>query len=299
MADKDKKRKRDKKRKKPKVKSPEQVAEELGIAGLEEHELFLNIGIYGGAGIGKTRLAGSINQIKDPRLRKLWLPALMVDIEHGTWSIRDRTDIDRTSKGDYKSLRKIVRYIRSGRLKYKTVILDSWTDIQRQLMHDIIEAEGRETMEIQDWGTLLEQQRNLVSDFRDLPVNLIVTALAREHTDDEDEEPSKMKPALQGGFREELPAYLDVVGYYFMGRPELDDDDDEEDDDKETKRKRRRRRRRQKPVRMLQVEPTSRVEAKDRSDVLGGVVVAPTMDSIVTTIMENRDFLDSLEDEED
>lgn len=270
--------------------SPEDINEELGIEPLEQHQPTLNIGIYGDSGYGKTRLACSIAEIEDPDLRERWLPALIVDPEHGTWSVRTRDGLLRTSKAGYGDMKKLIRRIKAGRVDIKTVIIDSVTDQQKGWMAKVIEDRLKkrpdsdpESMEQADWGTLATRFREVYRDLRDLPINLIVTALASER-EDEDTGDKKMKLALQGQFREDLPAYLDVVGYLTMVKKVPSADPTEE----ETREDRRRRRRRAKVVRTLVVQPTNKVTAKDRSDVLGDAVEEPTMEKILEQIYEGR-----------
>ncbi len=270
----------DRPKRKRRPRSEESVEQQLGIEQLDEHTPNLNLGIYGDSGVGKTVLACSINQIQDPQIRELWLPALILDSEHGTWSVRDRTDIQRTGNVGYSHLARLSRWIRSGKSPYKTIIMDSATDIQRVLLTEIINERMKEKpqtdpdeVERGDWGKLATRFRKVIRTYRDLEVNLIITALAREYEDDE--APSRTTLALSGQMRAELPAFLDVVCYMQI----------------ESRRIRGKRRQR----RVLRPQPTARYVAKDRSWVLGDVVVNPTMDKIVTKIYRERGLLNGTE----
>ncbi|KKK63842.1 hypothetical protein LCGC14_2990220, partial [marine sediment metagenome] len=131
-----------------------------------------------------------------------------------------------------------------------------------------------DTVEREDWGKLGTRLRKIIRTFRDLDVNMIVTALAREYEDDE--APSRTTLALAGQMRAELPAFLDVVCYMQV-------------ESRRVKGKRKQRR-------VLRPQPTARYVAKDRSWVLGDVVVNPTMDKIVTKIYRERGLLDGMEE---
>lgn len=268
-------------KRKRRPRSEESVEQQLGIAELDDHTPNLNLGVYGDSGVGKTVFVCSVNQIKDPAIRKLWLPALLLDSEHGTWSVRDRSNLQRTGKVGYHDLGKLSRWIRSGKSPYKTVIFDSVTDIQRVLLKEIVDDRMRikpesdpDTVEREDWGKLGTRLRKVIRTFRDLEVNMIVTALAREYEDDE--APSRTTLALAGQMRAELPAFLDVVCYMQV-------------ESRRVKGKRRQRR-------VLRPQPTTRYVAKDRSWVLGDVVVNATMDLVVTKIYRERGLLSGMED---
>jgi hypothetical protein len=65
----------------------------------------------------------------------------------------------------------------------QTIVIDGLTEIQRMIKDEII-GTGKQ-MRLQDWGLLADKMRKLLRTIRNLPFNVICTALA-EYTYDED-----------------------------------------------------------------------------------------------------------------
>jgi len=113
-----------------------------------------------------------------------------------------------------------------------------------------------------DYGANTNQMRKIVRAFRDLPMNVIFTALAKEVKDDVTGEMST-KPALTDKLAEDTLGYLDIVGYYYTKQNK--DDENKLD-------------------RILQVQPFKNRTAKDRSGRLGNGVLNPTFKRIMALI---------------
>src|SRR5690606_28664772 len=117
---------------------------------------FLKILLYGYPGIGKTVLAATAND--DPRMS----PALLVDFEGGTLSIADK-DVDVVRVTAFKQFNEVYDFLRSGQHPYKTVILDSITEIQKLNMYGIMQAalatnpaRDPDMPRIDEWGKSIE-----------------------------------------------------------------------------------------------------------------------------------------------
>ena len=65
----------------------------------------------------------------------------------------------------------------------ETIVIDGLTEIQRMIKDEII-GSGKQ-MKLQDWGLLADKMRKLLRTIRNLPFNVICTALA-EYTFDDD-----------------------------------------------------------------------------------------------------------------
>lgn len=185
-------------------------------AQMQSTSLILKMLIYGQSGIGKTRLAASADDVKALQ------PVLFVDAEAGTMSIRERKDLKVFRMDDYASLQRFIGFMRSGVEKeYKTVIVDSLTDIGRTVLRQcVLDARKAnsnhdpEIPELRDWGRYTERMKIVIRALRDAPVNVILTSLVRE---DKDELTGKIgyKPALQGQAASmDAVAYMDVIGYF-------------------------------------------------------------------------------------
>lgn len=70
------------------------------------------------------------------------------------------------------------------RHKVSTIVIDGLTEIQRMIKDEIV-GSGKQ-MKLQDWGLLADKMRKLLRTIRNLPYNVICTALA-EYTYDEDQ----------------------------------------------------------------------------------------------------------------
>lgn len=116
-----------------------------------------------------------------------------------------------------------------------------------------------------DYGVNTNQMRKVVRAFRDLPMNVIFTALEKEAKDDLSGE-IYTKPALTDKLAEDVHGYVDIVGYYYTmmvkeeGKPDRID-------------------------RIMQVQPFNNKQAKDRSGRLGIGVRNPTFTRIMNLII--------------
>jgi hypothetical protein len=153
-------------------------------------------------------------------------PVLFVDIEGGTFSIRDiypNVDVVRIDINQgFRQVQAIYDEIESGKSPYKTVVLDSLTEMQKFSMYDIMIGVMKKDSErdpdipsVREWGKNIEQIRRTVRGFRDLPVNTIFTALVSE-----DKHPLtgkvEKKPYLSGKLAHEVAGFLDIVLYYYV-----------------------------------------------------------------------------------
>lgn len=222
---------------------------------------FFNLLVYGDPGVGKTVLAGSASLVPEMS------PVLFVDIEGGTLSIRNRfPDVDRVRINRFEDIATLFNTLKAqfqnGKPVYKTLVLDSLSEIQKFGMYAIMQRglakaaeEGRakdpDQPEIGDWGKNLEQIRKLVRAFRDLPCNTIFTCLAATTQDKRGR--SLTHPNLNGKLAAEVAGFLDIVVYMYT-----------KEQDEVMKR-------------ALLTLKTDEYVAKDRTDMLPTVVEDPTM----------------------
>jgi phage nucleotide-binding protein len=231
----------------------------LKVVKAEQRSQFLNILVYGDSGMGKTTLGGSADEVPEMS------PTLVVDVEGGTESLRHSySDVNIVRVSTWKEMQQVYDELHAGRHPYKTVVLDSLTEIQKFSMYQIMlelvdmkEDADPDVPGMREWGKNVEQVRKFVRAFRDLPMHTIFTALAKE-----DKNPrtgkSKTAPSLQGKVAAEVPAFLDIVAYYYMKRVEVVGQGQVEQ-------------------RLLLCNATETVIAKDRTGRLPQVVEEPTM----------------------
>lgn len=234
----------------------------LKVSKVEGKTEFLNIMIYGDSGIGKTTLAGSADAV--PSMR----PVLVVDIEGGTESLRHTyPDVDVVRVTTWDEMQAVYDDLHRGKTGYQTVILDSLTEIQKfsmyGIMADLLKAKPDADPDVpgmREWGKNVEQIRRFVRAFRDLPMHTIFTALAKEERNTRTGM-TKTMPSLSGKVAAEVPAFLDVVLYFYIKRV----GDNEQ--------------------RLLLCKATEAQIAKDRTTRLPVVLEEPTMKKLFDTIL--------------
>lgn len=191
------------------------------IGGLEIKQAaqitpYLNMMVYGGSGVGKTLFTGTAGTIEEMS------PMLFIDVEDGELTLSALPDakIDIVSLTEWKKLQKIYNELYDGKHSYRTVAIDSGTEVQKLAMNDVLGTTGRIidtgiTPEFKDWYKNTEQIRRMVRAFRDLPMNTIITALEMEHEDPRTHRKTK-RPAFSNKLSGEIPAFFDAVYYMFV-----------------------------------------------------------------------------------
>jgi hypothetical protein len=189
----------------------------------------LNVLVYGDSGAGKTLLSGGAAFV--PELS----PVLFIDVEGGTHTLshfEDTADIDivpdpaeeRTLR--WTDIQKLYNALYEGKHPYKTVVIDSLTEMQKLAMSTLLGSGDKMTIdavgnlpEYKDWNINTEQMRRMVRAFRDLPMNTIFTALADDIADPrsaKSENPKFLKvPSFTKRLRQEIPAFFDIVLYLY------------------------------------------------------------------------------------
>jgi hypothetical protein len=189
---------------------------------------YLNIMIYGDSGAGKTLLSAGAAFVEEMS------PILFIDVEGGTHTLShlDTSNIDivpdpseeRTLR--WTDLQKIYDSLYQGQHPYKTVVIDSLTEMQKLSMSSTLGAGNKAEIdaignlpEFKDWHINTESMRRMVRAFRDLPINTIFTALADEKVDPRTakaENPRMIKaPAFTKKLQQEIPAFFDMVFYLY------------------------------------------------------------------------------------
>lgn len=226
----------------------------LEVTTVAERMAFINMIVYGDPGAGKTVLAGSADAVPEMR------PVLFIDVEGGTFSIRERfPDVHVVRVQSWSDMQKVYDQLYAKKTEYQTVVLDSLTEIQKFSMYTIMDAVYKRDSErdpdvpsMREWGKNIEQIRKLVRAFRDLEMHTIFTALAKTDKDAKTGA-SRTKPSLSGKLADEVAAFVDIVGFQYT---KVKDD---------------------RLVRYLLTAQHERFVAKDRSDNLPATIEEPTM----------------------
>lgn len=222
--------------------------------------------IYGPPGIGKTTLA--LSAVDHAQTRDV----LVINVEGGLLSVVDKMEhADVVDYTNLKGLQDICWFLIKSKHNYKTVVLDSLSELQMTNIEAIVKAEvatrknpnrvSEDDIWQEDYKASTAQLRRVTRAFRDLPMHVVFTC--HDHTTStSDGTVSKIHPALTPKLRQSVIGYIDILGYMFI--KEIDN----------------------KPVRHMLVQPTGKFDAKDRSpgSRLGTTIVEPSIPKIIDTI---------------
>ena len=176
----------------------------------------LTLMVYGESKVGKSTFA-----VTAP------YPRLMLDVEGGHrflpinvkyWDpmteeppVADGTwDTAVVTVREYDVVMKAFQWLQSGKHQFKSLIIDSISELQVKCMDNIA---GTEQMKMQQWGELLRHMGALLRDLRDLTMHptqpleaVVLTAMARKGQD------GVYRPYLQGQLAIQAPYFYDVLG---------------------------------------------------------------------------------------
>jgi hypothetical protein len=225
----------------------------------------INVLVYGESGVGKTVFAGSALIVPE------MAPVLLVDIEGGALSLTHTyPEVDVVRVQTWDEMQALYNELHAARHKYKTVIIDSLTEVQKfsmyEIMREVVEDNPERDPDIagmREWGKNIEQMRKFVRAFRDLPINTVFTALMREDKDNRGQ--VIKKPSLSGKLASEVAAFLDIVLFYYVKTIKQGD---------EVVRQR-----------LMLTSATDTTVAKDRTGKLELVLESPMMSDIYSAVI--------------
>lgn len=191
------------------------------LEDIEDHRTFA---IYGRPGTGKTTFAGTFPK-----------PIAYIDIrDQGTASLRGLKGVKVKQLQDIEELEDILKHLRKNHKLYKTVVLDTVSQLQQMAVEELFEGKqlkkGKRpgdwgTMSMQDWGTVTGKLKRLIIDFRDLAdLGLNVVFLAQEKVSREEYEEkagsgtvlsTTVGPSVSTSVAEVLNGAVAVVGCTF------------------------------------------------------------------------------------
>lgn len=167
---------------------------------------------------------------------------------------------------DYATMLRVYEWLNVGQHPFKSVIIDSITEIQVKCREQI--TGGDVNMDMRKWGELLVHMERLVRGFRDLtehprhPLDAVVITAMTSMKD------GKWRPYVQGQLAVKLPYFIDVIGYMYV-------DEVRQEDPTAPRIK----------VRRMLVVPHQQFEAGERvQGRLGDVVTNPTVTGMLDSV---------------
>lgn len=177
----------------------------------------INAIAYGNSKQGKSWLGDTTpapRLVLDAEMGSRFTPSRKIDWDPVRYAPPEPSDSWDTAIVPVHSYRAVLRayeWLNSGKHPFKSVVLDSISEIQQRAVDDIA---GTNAMKTQDWGTLLRQVSDLVRKFRDLTTNpvkpldaVLFIAMARQRDD------GVWRPHVQGSLATTLPYYVDICAY--------------------------------------------------------------------------------------
>lgn len=184
---------------------------------LQRHRTWV---FYGRSASGKTTLASTFPGKK-----------LLIDIrDEGTDSILDVKELDVLPVTTIEEIEEAYWWLKQNPNKYQTVILDTVTMWQFLKVLDIVGAKATKLgKQPTDWGVMTKQQwgevagymKTWITNFRDLPLEVVFTAQQRtfnvgEDGENEGELDPEVGPSLSPSVMNHLCAAAQVIGCTFI-----------------------------------------------------------------------------------
>lgn len=194
----------------------------------------MKILLYGPQGVGKTSLAATAQDHPDMK------DVLFLDCEGGLLSVVSRGDIYYERIRTTEQLEEIFWKVANGDPEYRqfrTYVIDSATELQAVNIEEVtaesIEKERKKKREVtrtvdepylDDYGKSTNELRRLFRWFKNLPINIIITALPKyvypprkkgQRDDEEDRQPIEVKPDLTDKLANAVMGMVDFVWYMY------------------------------------------------------------------------------------
>lgn len=234
------------------------LRERLGVHNPDGSVNWLKMLTYAEPSTGKTYLYGTITEWPEE-----FLPALLIDVDGGTDTLRWKSEIDITppvrSSADMK---KVYDEIAADCTKsggyYKSICIDNTSEYQKIDMNEVM-VEAKRTANDpskvniyapsqREWGINGERMRITIRSFRDLPCHFFCMAHMQQR-EDKVTKINQIWPGMPGQMRHEILGFFQVGGYMTVYTGEDGD-----------------------THRQIQFKKTVKVQARDRFQVLPDVM---------------------------
>lgn len=158
--------------------------------------------IYGASGSGKTTFASTAPK------------PIFASAENGLLSIADK-EVPYVEIKTIKDLSDLLTHLKTQPHDFKTVVIDSITEINDVIKEEIEKKKGGQ-MTLPDWGVLSKKINKIIRAFRDLPMHVIF--IAQENNIVDEDKISKIVPSLNGKAATKIAYIMDIVGYLHIDK---------------------------------------------------------------------------------
>lgn len=240
------------------------------IVSVKDAEPFVKVLLYGKNGKGKTRTGA-----KAPKV-------ILLDCnEKGTKSIRAYPGVEVFPAKTWEDIVWFYWYLRSKEHDRQTVVIDTITGMQGICMKQVLkEAEDRDPNKdpamasMRDYGKVNQLMREILLNFRNLPMHVVFIAQERSFDNEETGETEKV-PDLSPGSRSMATACVDFIGHIRS---------------KEVRSVNKKTKKETKAWRTIMlIGPHETYLTKDRSGVLPRLVVDPSIHGIIAAASSNEE----------
>jgi len=169
---------------------------------------------WGRTGTGKTTLIGTFPK-----------PLLILDMrEEGTDSILDLgEEVKVLNVNKWIEIEQVYWYLKEGNHPFKTVALDTVSQAQNMCLSDVMEKGGKKPGELVSrgvWGTIANNMKYWLLEYRDLPMNVVFTAHDRVNEVEEVEEDEQIVPEVGPqvipSVAKTLTGAVKIIGHTFI-----------------------------------------------------------------------------------
>jgi phage nucleotide-binding protein len=180
---------------------------------------FRSWAIYGRSGSGKTTFASTFPG-----------PTLLLDIEdHGTDSISDCAHVEVAEIAEWEDMEDVYDMLRARTNKYHTVVFDTVTQLQLLCANYLLAKKRKPAIEtlrwgaltMQDYGNMASAMKELITRFRNLPLEVVFLAQERTSHDEQTNEEllvPEVGPALTPSIASHLNACVSIIAATYVKR---------------------------------------------------------------------------------
>jgi hypothetical protein len=219
--------------------------------------------VYGDNGSGKTRFAATAPK-----------PIIIDCNEKGTQSVRNYPDCKVFPAENWEDFAYAYWYLREGKHKFQSVIVDTLTMAQMLCIQAVLrQQEDRDPNrppnmpDKRTWGQVGEMMTEQILRYRNLDMHVIFVAQKRKDFSEEDDAEDFFVPDISPASRAAATASVGIIGYMWQGKVKSVDKKKKKTSDKYAPK--------------LLVGPHEKYKTKDRTGLLGSVVINPTMAQII------------------